>query len=101
MATDTVRGGGWQTDAGTRARRVRGLVFGIIGYGAIGRAVAERAAAFGFEVIVTSRALATDPASVPSHVSRVVDRDTLLAEADIVSLHVPLTAHTRGAISAR
>ena len=100
-ATDTVRGGGWQTDAGTRAQRVRGQVFGIIGYGAIGKAVADRAAAFGFEVIVTSRALASDPASVPSHVSRVVDRDSLLAEADIVSLHVPLTPQTHGAVAAR
>ena len=48
------------------SRRLRGLVFGIIGFGATGRAVAERAAAFGFEVIVSSRALAADPGAVPS-----------------------------------
>lgn len=94
-ATDTTRGGGWQTDAGTTARRIRGLVLGIVGYGAIGAAVAERASAFGFEVVVDSRRLVADPASVPAHVSRVVDRDTLLDEADVVSLHVPLTAETR------
>jgi D-3-phosphoglycerate dehydrogenase len=99
-ASDTTRGGGWQTTAGTTARRLRGLVFGIIGFGAIGSAVAERAAAFGFEVIVESRSLAEDPPSVPSFVTRVVDRGSLLAEADIVSIHVPLTADTRGMIGA-
>jgi D-3-phosphoglycerate dehydrogenase len=98
-ATDAVRAGGWQTDAGTTARRVRGMKFGIIGFGAIGRAVAERAAAFGFEVIVASGALTADPQSAPASVSRVVDRDTLFAEADIVSLHIPLSPQTRHAIS--
>ncbi|WP_292852288.1 C-terminal binding protein [Microbacterium sp.] len=99
-ATDTVRGGGWRTDAGASARRIRGLVLGIIGYGAIGAAVAERATAFGFEVVVDSRRLAVDPASVPAHVSRVVDRDTLLAESDVVSIHVPLAADTRHSVGA-
>lgn len=99
-ATETTRSGGWQTDAGTTARRLRGLVFGIIGFGAIGRAVAERAVAFGFEVIVTSRALAADPTAVPAYVRRVVDRETLFAESDVVAIHVPLTSETRGSIGA-
>lgn len=100
-ATDATRGGGWPTNAGTTARRLRGLVFGIIGFGSIGSAVAERAAAFGFEVIVESRSLSADPASVPAHVSWVVDRDTLLAESDVVSIHIPLTSDTRASIGGR
>lgn len=100
-ATDVIRGGGWATSAGTTARRLRGLVFGIIGFGAIGRAVAARAAAFGFEVIVESRGLSADPASVPAHVSRVLDRDGLLADADVVSIHIPLTPRTRESIGGR
>jgi D-3-phosphoglycerate dehydrogenase / 2-oxoglutarate reductase len=99
-ATDATRGDGWATAPAVPSRRIRGLVFGIVGFGAIGRAVAERAAAFGFEVVVASRALAADPALVPSHVTRVVSQAELLAEADIVSLHVPLTPATRHLIGA-
>jgi D-3-phosphoglycerate dehydrogenase len=94
-ATDATRGGGWAPDSAHPSRRLRGLVFGIVGFGATGRAVAERAAAFGFEVIVSSRSLAAEHGPVGPSVARVVDRDELLALADVVSLHVPLNAETR------
>ena len=100
-ATDATRGGGWTPEVAYPSRRLRGLVFGIIGFGATGRAVAERAAAFGFEVIVSSRALAADPGAVPPSVTRVVDRDELLRLADVVSLHVPLNTETHRLIGAR
>jgi D-3-phosphoglycerate dehydrogenase len=100
-ATDATRGGGWTPEPANPSRRLRGLVFGIIGFGATGRAVAERAAAFGFEVVVSSRALAADPAAVPPSVNRVVDRERLLSLADVVSLHVPLNAETRHLVGAR
>jgi D-3-phosphoglycerate dehydrogenase len=99
-ATDATRAGGWHPTTQRPSRRLRGLVFGIIGFGAIGRAVAERAAAFGFRVVVASRALAADPTAVPSFVSDVVDRPDLLSSCDVVSLHVPLTAGTRHLIGA-
>lgn len=100
-ATDATRSGGWTPGAAYASRRLRGLVFGIVGFGATGRAVADRAAAFGFEVVVTSRSLATDPGILPAAVDRVVDRDELLGLADVVSLHVPLNADTRHLIGAR
>lgn len=100
-ATDATRSGGWTPDTPHPSRRLRGLVFGIVGFGATGRAVAERAAAFGFDVVVSSRALAADPGAVPPSVARVVDRDELLSLADVVSLHVPLNAETRHLVGAR
>ncbi|MFL5290591.1 MAG: 2-hydroxyacid dehydrogenase, partial [Myxococcales bacterium] len=63
---------------------LRGAVLGIIGYGRIGRAVAERARGFGMEVIWSGGSAA---GSVPL--------DDLLARSDIVSIHCPLTAATR------
>ncbi|NLP85155.1 C-terminal binding protein [Microbacterium sp. CFH 90308] len=99
-AVDATRGGGWMPQTQSPPRRLRGLVFGVIGFGATGRAVAERAAAFGFEVVVSSRALAAEPAAVPPTVARVLDRDDLLRVADVVSLHVPLNAQTRHLIGA-
>jgi glyoxylate reductase len=70
---------------------VSGATIGIVGFGRIGRAVARRAAAFGMRVLHTRRQ--ADEESTPL--------DELLAEADVVSLHVPLTEETRGLIDAR
>lgn len=100
-ATDATRGGGWTPEAAFPSRRLRGLVFGVVGFGATGRAVTERAAAFGFEVVVSSRALTADSRSAPRAVARVVDRDELLQITDVLSLHVPLNAETRHLIAAR
>ena len=71
-----------------------GLNFGMVGFGRIGRAVAELAAAFGMQVIVhasTSKAL---PAAM-----RFVDLDTLFRESDVLSLHCPLTPQTERLIN--
>lgn len=69
-----------------------GKKFGVIGTGAIGLRVAAIANAFGCEVYAYSRTRKDVPGVT------YVDLDTLLAECDIVSLHTPLTAQTRGLI---
>ncbi|MFJ2606333.1 2-hydroxyacid dehydrogenase [Streptomyces sp. NPDC091279] len=74
---------------------VHGATLGLVGYGQIGRAVARRAQGFGMRVIHH------DPYAGDDSVSTAVDLDTLLAEADVVSLHVPLTPETRHLISHR
>jgi glyoxylate reductase len=89
-----VRDGRWGTDwaeAVLLAEEVSGATLGIVGLGRIGSAVARRARAFDMRVLYTR--LSSDPESVPL--------DDLLAEADVVSLHVPLTEETRGLIDAR
>ena len=66
----------------------------VVGLGRIGLAVAAIARAFGMEVLAHRRR----PISVEGITA--VDLDTLLAQADVVSLHCPLTAETRGLIDA-
>ena len=72
-----------------------GLKLGIVGYGRIGQQVGRIAQAFGMKVLATpSRSRARD-----SDVS-IVTLETLLRESDVVSLHCPLTAETKGLINA-
>lgn len=90
-----VRRGKWQTINqfcyfDHPIRDITGSTLGLIGYGALGKSVGARAAAFGMEVI------ATDVFDFPGK----VDLDTILAQSDIVSLHCPLTDGTRNMIGA-
>jgi D-3-phosphoglycerate dehydrogenase len=80
-------------------RELRGKTIGIVGMGKIGRAVAQRAIAF------EMRCLAHDPL-VPAEAVRAagaepVGLDALLAQSDVVSLHVPVTADTKTMIDAK
>ncbi|HEU4333824.1 MAG TPA: hydroxyacid dehydrogenase [Candidatus Eisenbacteria bacterium] len=79
-------------------RELRGKTIGIVGMGKIGRAVAQRAAAF------EMRCLGHDPI-VPADAIRAagaepVSLEELLAASDVVSLHVPVTAETKKMIDA-
>jgi glycerate dehydrogenase len=71
-------------------RDIAGSTMGIVGYGAIGRAIAKRAEALGMRV------LAHD--AVPQE--GLVDFDTILRESDVITLHAPLTDDTRNMIGA-
>ena len=89
-------------DFGVRSR-VKGVelkrrTLVLVGYGRIGREVAQRAAAFGMRVVAVDPYLEPDPSSP---VEFVADLDVALAEADVLSLHVPLTDETRNLIDAR
>ncbi|HQY63710.1 MAG: D-glycerate dehydrogenase [Myxococcales bacterium] len=72
-------------------KRVAGATLGVVGFGRIGRAVARRAEGFGMRVLYTSRA--DPPPGAPA--AERVPLAELLARADFVSLHVPLSAATR------
>jgi glyoxylate reductase len=90
---------GWNLDqmCGTD---VWGKTLGILGFGRIGRAVARRAKGFQMRVIYHSRTRA--PAEVERELgAEFLQRDQVLAQADFLSLHVPLTPETRGLIGAR
>lgn len=95
----SVRSGAWDVYAAGPLARLRGTRLGVIGFGRIGRAVAQRALALGMEV------WATDPVVAPKEISasgvRPAALDELLASCTAVTLHVPLTEHTRGLISER
>lgn len=93
LATDQTRQGIWAADRlSLTGIELEGRTLGLIGFGDIGRHVAPVAEAFGMQV------LATDPAYDSHDDKRLVSLDTLLAEADVVSLHVPLQDGTRNLI---
>lgn len=79
---------------------IAGKQLGIVGLGAIGRAVAKRAGALGMTLAATDPYVPeSDPVWRDLDVRR-VSLETLLAESDAVSLHCPLTAETRNLIDA-
>ncbi len=73
-------------------RELQGRVFGIVGHGTLGKAVAGGARAFGMTVEIANR-----PGGEPAPGRRSLDE--LLPELDVLSLHCPLTEATRGLIS--
>lgn len=72
-------------------KELEGMTWGIIGLGAIGRKVAQIASAFGCKVIYYSTSGKNSSTDYQQ-----ADFDTLLKEADIVSIHAPLTDKTQG-----
>ena len=89
-ADSAVRGGDWRNWEPGRylGADVYGATLGIIGFGRIGRAVAERADGFSMRVLHTTRSSTHE------------DLDDLLEESDFVSLHAPLTPETHHLIDA-
>lgn len=78
---------------------LRGKRLGIVGLGGIGRRVAERARAFGMEIAYHSRHQAPADVAAALEAER-MPLQRLLAEADVLSLHCPLTPETRHLIGA-
>ncbi len=89
-SANSVRKGDWWTwePAGWLGADIHGATLGIVGPGLIGEAVARRGEGFGMKILRSGR---VDQAGR-------VALAQLLAESDIVSLHCPLTAETRGLI---
>lgn len=93
--TTLIREGGWAAQPGVP---LRGKTLGILGYGSVGRPVARVAQALGMHVLAYSRSL-TEEAAHTDNVTR-ADLDTLLQSSDVISIHLPLNAATRGMIGA-
>jgi phosphoglycerate dehydrogenase-like enzyme len=93
----SVRSGEWRWQAIGTAPRLRGRRLGIVGLGRIGTAVAMRARAFGLRVAFFDPYVAAGTDKSLGLV-RAASLDALLAESDILTLHVPLTPETRGLI---
>ena len=80
--------------AGTN-RRLAGRTLGLVGFGASAVTTAERARGFGLRILATRRRMQAEDADAKRLGVTMVDLDTLLAESDFVSLHLPLTPDTR------
>jgi D-3-phosphoglycerate dehydrogenase len=94
----SMREGRWERP-GHVAGELKGKHLAIVGLGNVGRALNAIAQGFGMSVSAYDPYIATS--SVPSGVRLSRDLDAMLAEADIVSLHCPLTKETKGMIGAR
>jgi phosphoglycerate dehydrogenase-like enzyme len=95
------RAGAWKREsARALSRQINGKTIGLVGFGAIGRKVAQLLLGFGVRILYA------DPIRAPievEHVARAehVPFEALIEQSDIVSLHLPLTAETAGIIAAR
>jgi phosphoglycerate dehydrogenase-like enzyme len=90
-----MRNGMWQTTVGTG---LHGRTLGVVGLGRLGTEVARIGRAFGMRVVAWSQNLNAGQAAAVG-VER-VEKDTLLRQADIVTIHLVLSARTRGLIRA-
>jgi len=92
-----VRSGGWtgSWSESRLAEEVTGSTLGIVGLGRIGSAVARRARGFELRVLYTQRR------RVETELAEFRDLGALLAEADAVTIHAPLTPETERLIDAR
>ena len=90
-----IRRGGWTAvdPALLLGAGLDGKLLGLVGFGRIGQAVARRAGGLGMRIAYTS------PREIPFPGARRLALEPLLAEADVVSLHVPRTPATEGLLS--
>jgi phosphoglycerate dehydrogenase-like enzyme len=88
----------WEKPPQAGFRMLRGRTVGLVGLGAIGTAVAERAAALGMDVIGVRRRLREPRPACVSAVYPPSELATMLGLADVVVLTAPLTDDTRGLI---
>jgi phosphoglycerate dehydrogenase-like enzyme len=91
----SLRSGGWQRCLGDD---IAGTTLGIIGLGNIGSQVAKVGLAFGMNVIAWSQNLTPQAAAAAG--ARLVSKETLLRESDVVSIHLVLSGRTAGLIGA-
>jgi phosphoglycerate dehydrogenase-like enzyme len=91
-----LRQGGWQSSVGLI---LAGRTLGLLGLGRIGKRMAQYAQVFGMDTIAWSQNLTSEAASEVG--VRRVEKDELFAQADIVSVHLQLSARSRGLVTAR
>jgi D-3-phosphoglycerate dehydrogenase len=93
-----VRAGSWTPTDARPLHRLRGRTFGLVGFGRIARALAVKAAAIGYQIVATDPYVPDD--AIREAGAEPVTFDDLLARADVVSLHVPLTDESHHLIDA-
>jgi glyoxylate reductase len=100
MLHDGTAGPGW-APSGLLGHRVGGKRLGIVGMGRIGQAVALRARAFGMDIVYHNRHRLPEPIEALSGARYEADLDTLVAGADVLSLHCPASTETHHILDAR
>jgi D-3-phosphoglycerate dehydrogenase len=99
IADAGVKSGTWSVTAHAEIRRLRGLTLGLLGFGKIAKVLASKVQPLGMKVLVYDPYV--EPALIAQHGATAVTFDNLLADADAISIHVPLSPETRNLISQR
>lgn len=99
--TAEVVAGSWPRTRVIGGRDAKGLTLGLVGFGAIARQVARRAHAFGMRVLASDPFVAADHPAWAELGVEPRELAAMLPETDVLSIHVPMTATTRGMLDAR
>ncbi len=100
-STRAVANGSWPRAQLSEGRELAGKTLGLIGFGGIGRLTSRLARALGMRVIAHDANIPSDAIVWQQENATSAAIGRVLSEADVVSLHVPLTASTRNLIDAR
>src|ERR1700726_690958 len=92
---NSIRNGGWQKSVG---QDLSGKILGVVGLGNIGRQVARIGLAFGMKIIAWSQNMT--PGIAEGAGARLVSKDELFRQADIVTIHLILSGRTKGLVGA-
>jgi (S)-sulfolactate dehydrogenase len=95
LSTPAVAAGRWPRQMLSQGREISGKTLGLVGFGSIGRVTAHKAVALGMRVIAFDPAIAADSPAWTEQGVAPCGLDELLAQADIVSLHLPFLDSTR------
>jgi len=98
-AGGAVKAGGWDIVPHAGIRRLRGQTLGLLGFGKIAKALASKVQPLGMKVLVYDPYI--EPSLIAQQEAEAASLDRLLAEADAVSIHVPLSPETRNLIGQR
>jgi len=101
QSTAEVAAGRWPRIALSNGRELGGKTLGLIGFGAIGQLTARLARGLGMQVMAFDAMMAADHPAYAAAGVQCVALDTLISQADVVSLHVPLVEGTRGLLNAQ
>ena len=97
-AYKTMAAGGWDRNK-FKGRQLHGMTLGVVGLGRIGRTVAERALAFGMNVVGYDPFVSTDLDIAGKTVKTFRDFKDMLPHVDVMSFHVPKTKETTGMLN--
>ncbi len=101
QSTTAVAAGRWPRNALSNGRETAGQTLGLIGFGSIGQLTAKLAHGLGMQVMAFDAMMSADHAAYASSGVRAASLDEVIAEADVISLHVPLVDSTRNLFDAR
>ena len=100
-STAQVAAGQWPRNALSQGREMAGKTMGLIGFGNIGQTTAQLAQALGMQVMAFDAMLKRSDPVFAAHKVKPSTLDEVIAQADVVSLHVPLVDSTRGMFGAQ